>query len=406
MSLENKTIFLFGTAKYDGPFESTSFTLAKYLAQKNTVFYIDYPFTWKDYLQRPNQGEFNRRAPYFKRSSDGVIQTDIPGLKVLISYPLASINFLPEGKLYRLFLKWNEKLILFRLKKLIKKQKITEYIYINSFNFHYPGIAESLSPALRVYQCVDPLIIDYDKKHGVVSEKILVTKSDLIICTSKELYEQKKLLNPNTFFIPNAADISHSSKVLEESLPVHESIAAVPKPVIGYFGTIERRMDFDLLREVIHANADKSFVFVGPVSADVVPAWFSNIPNLYLKGRMPYQEMPAVIKGFDVAIIPFKRDEVSRTIFPLKLFEYLGSGKPVVITDFNPDLKEFTGDTVPFCENAISFSEALNQALLQDTPAKQLARMEVAGNNTWEKRLNEISALISLHLDNPDLRRK
>jgi glycosyltransferase involved in cell wall biosynthesis len=394
MSLENKTIFLFGTAKYDGPFESTSFTLAKHLAKKNTVFYIDYPFTWKDYLQRPDKGEFERRAPYFHPGSDGIIQTDIPGLKVLIPPPLASINFLPEGKLYRLLLRWNEKLILRRLKKLIRKEQIAEYIYINSFNFHYPGIAEGLSPALQVYQCVDPLIIDYDKKHGVVSERILATKSDLIICTSKELYEQKKLLNPNTFFIPNAADISHSSKVLDPHLPVHESIAGIPRPIIGYFGTIERRMDFPLLTEIIGLNSDKSFVFAGPVSKDVVPEAFLQLPNAYFPGRMPYEQMPSILKGFDVALIPFKIDEVSRTVFPLKLFEYLGAGKPVVATNFNPDLKEFTGDTVLYCGDAASFSAAIDACLYHDDEEKKRKRIEVAEQNTWEKRGDEIAGLI------------
>ena len=77
--------------------------------------------------------------------------------------------------------------------------------------------------------------------------------------------------------------------------------------------------------------------------------------------------MPAVLKGFDVAIIPFKKDEVSSAIFPLKLFEYMGSGRPVVSTDFNSDLKDFTGDTVPYCKDAAAFSAAIEIAL-NDTP--------------------------------------
>jgi len=98
--------------------------------------------------------------------------------------------------------------------------------------------------------------------------------------------------------------------------------------------------------------------------------------------------MPAVLKGFDVAIIPFKKDEVSSHIFPLKLFEYLGSGRPVVSTDFNPDLKDFTSDTVFYCKNAKEFSEAL-EAALKDTPLLQQKRLAIAADNTWEHRIME-----------------
>jgi teichuronic acid biosynthesis glycosyltransferase TuaH len=119
---------------------------------------------------------------------------------------------------------------------------------------------------------------------------------------------------------------------------------------------------------------------------------------VHFKGPVPYEMMPAVLKGFDVAIIPFKKDKVSNNIFPLKLFEYLGSGKPVVSTDFNPDLKEFTGETVFYCKNSEEFSNALNAAL-NDTDAQKLKRLEVAADNTWEHRAMEIKDLLKTNLD-------
>ena len=129
----------------------------------------------------------------------------------------------------------------------------------------------------------------------------------------------------------------------------------IKKPVIGYFGNIERRIDYDLVKELIAMNPDKNFVFIGPVDKYYLDVDGYKFPNFYLKGQVPYDLMPAVLKGFDVAIIPFKKDEVSNNIFPLKLFEYMGSGRPVVSTDFNTDLKDFTKDTVWFCKNAQEF---------------------------------------------------
>src|SRR5690606_22030329 len=121
-----------------------------------------------------------------------------------------------------------------------------------------------------------------------------------------------------------------------------------------------------------------------PVSPEFVPSWFFETDNVILTGRLPFSDMPGLLKGFDVAIIPFKKDGVSRTIFPLKLFEYLGAGKPVVATDFNPDLKEFTYDAVSFCKDSRQFSDALNRELANkhSAEAKQY-RINVAAENTW-----------------------
>ncbi len=392
--LKNEDIIILGTAKFDGPYESTSFTIARHLAKDNRVYYVDYPFTWKDYFGLKNTEQFRVRKPHFAASADGIIDTDTPGLKVLITPPVASINFISEGKIYRVALLLNEKIIIRRIQKLIRKQGLKDVIYINSHTFHYPDIAKYIKPAMSIYHCVDPLIVPYDRKHGVTSEAQLVKDSDMVICTSKHLYEEKKLQNPETYFVANAADISHSSKALDPDLPVHKSLDGIPRPIIGYFGNIERRMDFPLLKAVIDVNKDKSFVFAGPVVKEYAPEWLFATENVYLPGRLPYEEMPAMIKGFDVAMIPFKKDEVSRSIFPLKLFEYLGAAKPVVAINFNPDLSDFTKDTVIYCDTAQAFSEAVTRLLKPDEEMKA-KRIAVAAENTWEERAREFSELIN-----------
>ncbi len=398
MVLEGKNIIILGLMKFDGDFESTNFTIARQLAKKNRVFYVDNPYTWRDYYKLKNTDNFKVRKPHFSLFSNGIINTDSPNLNVVICPVLASIHFLPEGPVYRLALKLNQMLIVNRIKKVIRKYNIVEYVFINSYNFHYPNIADMLKPVLKVYHCVDPLVPPFDTRHGTISERHVVKTADVVICSSKQLYTEKKLINPNTYFVPNAADIACSQKALDPTLPVHHSIAGIPKPVIGYFGNIERRMDFDMLKVVIESNPDKSFVFVGPQGKIYIPEWFYHTKNIYLPGRMPYAAMPAILKGFDVALLPFKKDDFSRTIFPLKLFEYLGAGKAVVATDFNPDLAVFTKNTVAYCASAREFSEAIHSALEDNSSAALKARLAVAADNTWDKRGDEFSAIVNKYL--------
>lgn len=396
--LNNRTIFILGAAKFDGVFESTSFTTAKYFARNNDVYYIDFPYTLKDYFSKAEKSSIDKRKDFFFNGDLKLIEGSIPRLNIVILPLLLSINFLPENKVYRWLLTINEKLIVSRLKAIIDRQKLKNIIFINSFNFHYPNVGKMISPILSVYHCVDALIIDYDMKHGFVSEKLVVNQSDLVVCTSKQLYVEKKQYKENTFFIPNAADLALSSKALDEALKTHPILDGIPKPIIGYFGHVERRMDFTLLSEVCDANPEMNFVFVGPVSDEFVPISFKKLPNVYFVGRTPYLEMPSVVKGFDVAIIPFKKDNVSSTIFPLKLFEYLGAGKPVVATDFNPDLKDFTGESVMYCGDSTSFGLALKFYLQHDNVLLKSERIKVAEENTWDKRLEELSNLLDQEL--------
>ena len=385
--------------QFDQALESTNYIMAKHLAKDNRVYYVDRPYTWLDCIKFRNTPEFKIRRPHFFSSSNSLIDTDNPNLKIVITPPVPSINMLPEGKLYRWALKLNEKIVGKRLKKIIKDINIRDYIYINSFNVAFPSLHKLLKPALTVYHCVDPLIEPYQTRHGLINEDIIVKDVDMVISTSKELSNKKGLLNPRSFFSPNAANISHSQKALDSQLKVADILSGIKKPVIGYFGNIERRIDYDLVKKVVIENPDKNFVFIGPVDRYYVSEEDYNFPNVYFKGPVPYEMMPAVLKGFDVAIIPFKKDEVSKNIFPLKLFEYLGSGKPVVSTDFNPDLKDFTGDTVLYCKNSQEFSGALDIAL-NDTDALKQKRLEVAADNTWEHRALEIKDLLKTNLDN------
>jgi len=403
-ALKGKTILIFGNMRYNSPMEATSLFLARSLARDYQVYYIEYPSTIKDYLKSKDLPEFQVVKKSFLNADDALADTKVPNLKKLFPPIVASINFLPEGKLFRILLKINEWLIAKRIKTVLKKQAVKDFVFINSFNFHYPNVGELLKPELMVYHCIDPLITPYDLKHGFISERQLVKESDAVVCTSKALYLEQSKINSHSYLLPNAADLSHSSKALDPELPIHPLLAKIPKPIIGYFGAIERRIDYDMMQDIVKANPDKSFVFAGPAIKEHIPDWFYNTPNLYLTGPIPYSEMPQMLKGFDIATIPFKKDEVSATIFPLKLFEYLGAGKPVIVTDFNPDLKDYTKNAVVFCADAVAFTESINTILITDNEGSKVERQAVANENTWDASADKLVKIVEkeLQLKYPD----
>lgn len=398
MVLKNNVIVFLGNTRFDSEIKATSLFVARNLARENKVFFIDYPFTLKDYYKYARSEGKDNRKNKFSLFSDGLLDTDIPNLKIVITPPVIPINFLPENKVFRQLLKINEYIISLRLQKIFKSHNIQDFIYINSFNFHYPNIAKKIRPSLTVYHCVDPMIIPYDMRHGIKSENQLVKESDLVICTSKALFNEKKKLNKNSFFVPNATDSTIGAMALAPDLPIHKSLVNLPKPIVGYLGTIERRIDYKLVEIIVDQNPDKTFVFAGPVLDNYVPESLFRKSNLHIIGAVPYSEVPQMIRSFDVAIIPFKKDEVSETIFPIKLFEYLSAGKPVVATDFNPDLKDFTDKLVQYCSDPNNFTQAINDALAENGADKILERRKLAAQNTWENRSDQIAEIINSYL--------
>jgi glycosyltransferase involved in cell wall biosynthesis len=221
----------------------------------------------------------------------------------------------------------------------------------------------------------------------------LTRRADLVITTSRGLLASRQHLNPHTHHVPHACDVATFARALAPDLAVPADLAAIPRPRIGAVGVHDERLDLDAIEVLARADHSWHVVLVGPIQpGDVDEARLRALENVHLLGGKPVAELPAYLKGLDVALIPYKLDELTRNIFPLKLYEYLAAGVPVVAAAL-PELKPFVG-TVALAKRPADYPDLVRGVLATDTPESRKERAAAAAGNTWEERVDRVSALV------------
>ena len=212
-------------------------------------------------------------------------------------------------------------------------------------------------------------------------------RADVIFSTSRGQWEKRRKLNPNTYFIPNGVDFELFNRALDPATAIATDIAGIKKPIIGYAGWLGYQIDPALLVRVANAYPHCSLVLVGPDSLPPSDAseQLHNMPNVHFLGQKELNHLPGYLKAFDVALIPYKVGGHVLTVYPLKLHEYLASGRAIVATAL-PELRAFS-ETVRVAEEDDDFIAQIGQALEDNSPQAVAARVAVARENTWDRRV-------------------
>lgn len=274
---------------------------------------------------------------------------------------------------------------------------------------YHPGFCdavERLPRKLLVYDCVDEYTA-FPKYKPVADwiadrERRLCAKADVVFTTSRTLYESKRPLAPDrTHLVHNVGDAEHFSTALDPALAVPADVAAIRArgPVIGFVGAVsDYKLDVQWLLHTARARRDWQVVIVGPVgladpSTDV--SQLRREPNVTLLGVRPYADLPAVIKGFDVAVIPYRRNDYTAGVFPIKFFELMATGKPVVISDL-PSLVDFFPHVL-VADSAESFVARCADALASGGEGAS-SRVALARENSWPRRIATMMGHIEARL--------
>ena len=268
-----------------------------------------------------------------------------------------------------------------RAMRVLKFQRPINYVFLPSAAL----VAGDFHEDKIIYHCVD----EYAAFTGVAAaalaeqEERLIKKSDLVIVSSDLLHRSKSALNPNTVLVRHGVDFEHFRKALDPATRVPESIANLPRPVIGFFGLIADWVDVELMAAVAQRYPNGSMVVLGKVTTDV--AALERLPNVHLLGRVPYADLPAYSKGFDVALNPFRISELTLNSNPLKVREYLAAGLPVVSSAI-PEV-----EVLGLCRIGADhegFHREVAAALADPGPNRE--RSEAIRHESWAARLDEI----------------
>lgn len=382
-------LLLLSLARHDDTTTSTTFQLASCFQKSHEVLIVEHPYTWIEIIRNlmKKSGQIRLIATLLNKPM--VVQKG--GVNVLIPPALMPINFLPKGKIYQLFSRWNQKRFAAAINKNLKQLKWSEYEYINSYNYHFPIVHRFLSGKIlsKTYHCVDPIVKPYTKKHGIDNERNAVLNTERVISTAPSL-QQKWSTISTSYLVPNAVNFDHFNRPLKK---VNE-VRAVGRKIVGYFGNIERRMDYSLLENTFRKHPEWDLVLAGPVQEQYLPQSFSMLPNVHFIGSYTYDKLPDLIHSVDATIIPFKCDEASKAIYPLKLYEYLSVGKPVISTLFNPEIFEGLKDVIYLAQDQETLEQATMEALYDFDPFHESKRRYVASQNTWQDRADSFIQLI------------
>jgi glycosyltransferase involved in cell wall biosynthesis len=387
-------------ARWDGPYASTAWAIAQALAKQHHVFYIENPFTIKDAIFGLKEKRMRQRIPALLFGKKK-FTSPFPALNLVVITPLAilPINWLPKGPIYNLLNKLNSYLVYRSIKSTLNTYKLANYISFNSFNpFYGIDFPKSFQPKLIIYQSVDAIEqSDYIKKHGPEWEERYVRKADFSVTTSTQLRKKLAVINPDVHLIPNAAEITlfktAREKVLEK--PHELKKLAEDQPIIGYIGNICHRLDYDLLIKLATIYSNYHLVMVGPQKAQHEKVEkLKAMDNVIFTGSKPLKELPNYLQYFTVGIIPFLCNELTTSIYPLKINEYLASGTPVVSTSFSVDIQDFK-QVIQLATSADEFIENIAVAAIQKNKEWDKESLSFVAANNWDNRAQQLVELIN-----------
>lgn len=384
------SIICVGQTTWEGDFQKAIVQLSCELAVRHRILYVDYQHTAKDWVM----GVIGRQkdVPVRKIARLESPLTTKPGEQgssVHVWQPpvMLPINFLPDEAHDRL-LALNVSRLLAGLRRVMAQLGFNKPLIINGMHpvLGLPMLGQ-LNEAATIYYCFDEITISpWMRQHGGRYEQEYLRRVDAVVTTSEALRRAKAQTQPNAFCVKNGVNFDLFSQVrslIDRNPPA--------KPVVGYLGTADDRVDVDIVEHCVKTMPDVTFQFIGEIKEPAITERLSAYPNVIFTPPHKPEQLPPLLAGLSATMIPFVCNAHTYTIYPLKINEYLAGGLPVVSTPFSI-LDDFAG-IVTMADTPEAFANALRHALSDQSPERIQARIDMARANSWAHRAEEFEAV-------------
>ncbi len=254
----------------------------------------------------------------------------------------------------------------------------------------------TLKPSLLIYDVMDELSAFKGAPAALrEQDRAMLKQADITFTGGVSLYRARLPYASNIHLFPSGVEIAHFARAASGTLQRPADLGSIGAPILGYFGVVDERMDLPLLARLAAAHPEWQVVMLGPV-IKIDPAELPQAPNLHFLGMKDYQELPAYLTHFDVALVPFAMNEATRFLSPTKTLEYLAANKPVVSTPI-ADIVELYGDYVRIGETPDEFVAQVEAALAESAAerAERETRVQkLLQLHTWDYIAGEMHKLI------------
>ncbi|WP_088893137.1 glycosyltransferase family 1 protein [Leptolyngbya ohadii] len=301
-----------------------------------------------------------------------------------------AVPYLPKGLAEEVSIAIQQGLI----DDLLAEQEIHDYICWFYTPMMLP-IVEHLTPSLVVYDCMDELSAFKGAPTALRQrEERLFDMADLVFTGGQSLYEAKRDRHPQVYAFPSSIDAVHFNQARQPQDDLADQ-AEIPHSRCGFYGVVDERFDIELLDRVAQAKPEWHFVIIGPV-VKIDPASLPRHANIHYLGGKSYAELPHYLAGWDVALLPFARNESTRFISPTKTPEYLAGGKPVVSTSIRDVVRPYgEQDLVQIADTPDEFIAAIEAAMQQSQNSQWRDRVDAFLSQTsWDRTWSTMSGLM------------